>query len=240
MGELRMQDSGSSGDKVLGRFSEPTHRVLDLAREEAERCGHRYLGPEHVLLGMLAEGQNGAARALRAAGVELTAARAALARLAERGAVPAPRPSDAELLGALGINLDAIRRDTEQAFGFRAVGEATWRVTRRRSWRGRRVVWTPLCGPPFLAKHAVQLASEQAQALGHGEVQPEHLLLGVLEDARQPADAPRGSRRHRQIIAHVGLPDGYRGGAGLLLAALGVDLDRLRDAVAVELGGIRP
>jgi ATP-dependent Clp protease ATP-binding subunit ClpA len=235
-----MRDSGSSGDKVFGRFSEPAHRVLDLAREEAERFGHRYLGPEHVLLGVLAEGQSRAAEVLRAAGVDLAAARVALARLAERGVVPSPRPSDAELLGALGIDLDAVRRDTEQAFGFRAVGEATWRVTRQRSWWGRRVVWTPLCGPPFLAKHAVQLASEQAHALGHSEVQPEHLLLGVLEDARQPADTTRGSRRHRRIIAHVGLPDGYRGGAGLLLATLGVDLDRLRDAVAAELGGIRP
>jgi hypothetical protein len=101
------------------------------------------------------------------------------------------------------------------------------------------VVWTPLCGPPFVAKRAVQLASEQAQTLGHLEVRPEHLLLGVLEDARQPADMMRGSRRHRQIIAHVGLPDGYQGAAGLLLAALEVDADRLREAVTAELGGIQ-
>ena len=70
-------------------------------------------------------------------------------------------------------------------------------------------------------------------------VRPEHLLLGVLEDARQPLDLVRGSRRHRQVTAHVGLPDGYQGAAGLLLAALGVDLDRLREVVAAELGGIR-
>jgi ATP-dependent Clp protease ATP-binding subunit ClpC len=56
-----MRDSGSSVGKVFGRFSEPAHRILDLAREEAERCGHRYLGSEHVLLGMLAEGQSRAA-----------------------------------------------------------------------------------------------------------------------------------------------------------------------------------
>jgi hypothetical protein len=124
-------------------------------------------------------------------------------------------------------------------FGFQAVGEATWRVTRRRRWRGARVVWTPLCGPPFVAKRAVQLASEQAQALDRGEVTAEHLLLGVLEDARQPADKGRVSRRHRQIIAHVGLPDGYRGAAGRLLEALGVDLDQLRDAVTGQLGGIQ-
>jgi ATP-dependent Clp protease ATP-binding subunit ClpA len=220
-----MNGSESGGDKVFGRFTEPAHRVLDLAREEAERCGHRYLGPEHVLLGVLAE--------------EMAATRAALARLADQGVVPAPRPGDAELLGALGIDLDAVRRDTEQSFGFRAVGEATWRVTRRRRWRGRRVVWTPLCGPPFFAKRAVQLASEQARALAHGEVRPDHLLLGVLEDARQPSDTAQGSRRHRRILAHVRLPEGYRGAAGFLLAALGVDLDRLQEAVLVELGGVQ-
>jgi ATP-dependent Clp protease ATP-binding subunit ClpA len=201
-----MNDSGSGGGKVFGRFTEPAHQVLDLARAEAERAGHRYLGPEHLLLGMLAEGNSRAAQLLRTAGVELAAARAALAHLADRGVVPAPRPSDGELLDSLGIDLDSVRHQTEQRFGFQAVGEATWRVTRRRWWRGSRVVWTPLCGPPFLAKRALQLASQQAQALGHGEVRPEHLLLGVLEDARQPADQERVSRRHRQIIATPASP----------------------------------
>jgi ATP-dependent Clp protease ATP-binding subunit ClpA len=234
-----MDRSGSGDGKVFGRFTEQAHRALDLAREEAERCDHRYLGPEHVLLGVLAEGQSGAARVLQTRGVDLAAARVALVRLAGQGVVPAPRPSDAELLGTLGIDLEIVRRDTEQTFGFQAVGEATWRVTRRGSWWGRRVVWTPLCGPPLVAKRALQLASEQAQALGHGEVHPEHLLLGVLEDASQPADTVRMSRRHRQITAHVGLPDGYRGAARPLLGSLGVDLDQLRAAVAAELGGVQ-
>lgn len=234
-----MEGSGSGGGKLFGRFTDQAHRVLDRAREEAERAGHRYLGPEHVLLGLLAEDQSEAAQVLGARGVDLAAARAALARLAGQGVVPAPRPSDAELLGMLGIDLKAVRQETEQAFGFQAVGEATWRVTRRRRWRRARVVWTPLCGPPFLAKRALQLASEQAQALGHREVTAEHLLLGVLEDARQPADRRRVSRRHRRIIAHVGLPDDYRGAAGPLLRALGVDLEVLRNAVAGQLGGVQ-
>jgi ATP-dependent Clp protease ATP-binding subunit ClpA len=234
-----MDGSGSGGDKVFGRFTEQAHRVLDLARNEAERAGHRYLGPEHVLLGLLAEGHSGAAEVLRARGVDLAATRIALARLADQGVVPPPRPSDAELLGTLGIDLDAVRRDTEQTFGVQVVGAATWRVTRRRGWWGRRVVWTPLCGPPLVAKRALWLASEQAQALGQDQVRPEHLLLGVLEDARRPAELVRGSRRHRQITAHVGLPDGYPGAAGFLLAALGVDLDQLRDAVATEVGGLQ-
>jgi ATP-dependent Clp protease ATP-binding subunit ClpA len=232
-----MDGSGASGAKVFGRFTEPAHQVRDLARAEAERVGHRYLGPEHLLLGLLAEGHSRAAQLLRTAGVELAAARVGLARLADRGVVPAPRPSDGELLDSLGIDLDAIRYQTEQRFGAQTVGEATWRVTRRRWWRGPRVVWTPLCGPPLVAKRALQLASEQAHALGHSEVGPEHLLLGVLEDARQPTDMLKSSRRHRQVIAHVGLPDGYHGAAGPLLAGLEVDLGRLREAVAAELRG---
>jgi ATP-dependent Clp protease ATP-binding subunit ClpA len=224
---------------VFERFTEQAHRVLDLAREEAERCGHRYLGPEHVLLGVLAEGHSGAARVLRAHGLELAAARTGLRRLAGQGVVPGPRPSDAQLLSALGIDLDAIRHNTEQVFGSRAVGEATWRVTRRHPWRASRVVWTPLCGPPFVAKRALQLAGEQAQAFGHDAVGPEHVLLGVLEDAHQPADSTRGPRRHRRITAHVGLPDGYCGAAGPLLRSLGVDLDELRDALTGQLGGVQ-
>ena len=234
-----MDGSGSGGGKEFGRFTEQAHRVLDLAREEAERAGHRYLGPEHVLLGLLAAGQSAAARVLRVHGVDLAAARAALARLRDRGVVAGPRPSDAELLSSMGIDLDIVRYQTERRFGVPAVGEATWRVTHRRWWRGARVVWTPLCGPPLMAKRAVQLASEQAHALGHGEVRPEHLLLGVCEDAQQPADLVRGSRRHRRIIAHVGLPEGYRGAAGPLLAVLGVDLDQVVAAVTAELGGVQ-
>ena len=86
-----MDGSGTGGGKVFGRFTEPAHQVLDLAREEAERAGHRYLGPEHVLLGLLAEDHSRAAQLLRTAGVELGAARAALARLVDRGLVSAPR-----------------------------------------------------------------------------------------------------------------------------------------------------
>jgi Clp amino terminal domain, pathogenicity island component len=222
---------------VFERFTGQAHRVVDLVREEAEGLGHRYLGPEHVLLGILREGASGAARLLRAHGVGLEAARDGLLTLARQGVVPAPQPTDRELLGTLGIDLEAVRRSTELAFGAQALAVATWRVTRRRSWRGTRVVWTPLCGPPFLAKRALQLASQRAGALGHGAVGPWQVLLGVLEDARGPVDRGRVSRRHRRITAYVGLPDGYRGAAGPLLGALGVDLEGLRRAVMAEVGG---
>ena len=101
--------------------SQHADRVLDLAWEEADRFGHRYLGPEHLVLGVLRDGASRASRVLAARGVDLAAARVALGRLADRGVVPRPRPSDAELLGSLGIDLQAVRRNTEQAFGRTAV-----------------------------------------------------------------------------------------------------------------------
>jgi len=215
--------------------SEQVRRVLDLAREQAALLGHCYLGPEHLLLGVLAEGRSGAARVLRAQGVSLEAARAGLRRLAERGVVPGPRPSDAELLGRFGIDLDAIRRDTEQSFGREALGRATREATRRRRGGIGRVPRTPLRGPPCFAWRAQYLASEQAKILGDGEVGPELLLLGVVKDAQTPWPRCMKNRWNRQLHASVGLPAGYRGAAGPLLEALGLDLDGLREALIVDL-----
>jgi ATP-dependent Clp protease ATP-binding subunit ClpA len=92
-------------------------RIVALAREEASRFGHRYLGPEHLPLGMLREGASEAARLLEAHGVGLAAARGQLLALAELGVVPTARPSDRALLGTLGVDLEEIRRTTEQTFG---------------------------------------------------------------------------------------------------------------------------
>jgi ATP-dependent Clp protease ATP-binding subunit ClpA len=211
-------------------------RVLDLAREEAERFGHRYLGPEHLVLGVLRDGGSVASRVLEAHGVDLPAAREALGRLADRGVVPGPRPSDAELLGSLGMDLDAIRRTTEQSFGHRAVGWAIREATRARRRGVGRVPRTPLREPPMLISQVLVHAGEQARALGRGEVGPELLLLGVVKDIRTPWPRCMNNRWRRQLYASVGLPKGYRGAAGPLLQAFGVDLDQLGGALLAELG----
>jgi hypothetical protein len=220
---------------MADRFSGPVGRIIDLARAEAERFGHRYVGPEHLLLGLLGDGDSRAAQALRAHGVDLAAARAALERLAERGMVPGPGPSDAELLGTLGIDLEQIRRTAEQAFGVQAVKHAIGEAVRARRGGVGRVPRTPLEGPAVLTTQATWLASRQASALGYGAVGPELLLLGVLADVRTPWPRCMSNPWVRQLLAAVGLPEGYRGAAGALLEALGVDLDELRDAVSAEL-----
>jgi ATP-dependent Clp protease ATP-binding subunit ClpA len=220
-------------------LDEQTRRILELARDEADRFGHRYLGPEHVVLGMLRDPTGGAARLLRARGVDLDAARAALSRLAERGIVPAPRPSDAELLGMLGIDLETVRRNAEQAFGAMALGRAIREATRARRGGVGRVPRTPLRGPPAFTVQALYHAGEHAKAEGRGQVNAELLLLGVVTDARSPWPRCMSNRWNRQLRASVGLPAGYQGAAGPLLMALGVDLDELRDALAFELAGVR-
>jgi hypothetical protein len=219
--------------------SERARRVLELARAEAEGFGHRYLGPEHLVLGVLRDGDSGASRVLRSFGVDLVTARLALRRLANRGAVPGPRPSDAELLGSLGIDLEAIRRSTEQAFGGKALGWAVREATRARRGGVGRVPRTPLRDPPMLIGQVLYHAGAQAEALGLEVIGPELLLWGVVTDIRTPRPRCMNNRWRRQLHASVGLPRGYRGAAGPLLAALEVDLDRLRDAALVELGGVR-
>jgi Clp amino terminal domain, pathogenicity island component len=220
--------------------SEPARRVIELAREEAARFGHRYVGPEHLVLGVLRDGGSGAARVLRARGVDLPAARATLGRLADRGVVPGPRPSDAELLGSLGIDLEAVRRSTEQSFGRKALGWAIREATRARRGGVGRVPRTPLCDPPVLATQATYLASEQARALGIGVIGPELLLLGVVKDIQTPWPRCMNNPWVRQLHASVGLPEGYRGAAGSLLGMLAIDLDELAAALVAELGATVP
>ena len=216
--------------------SEQARRVLELARAEAEGFGHRYLGPEHLVLGVLRDGSSGASRVLEAFGVTLESARAELRRLADRGVVPGPRPSDAELLGSLGIDLDAIRRTTEQRFGGKALGWAIREATRARRRGVGRVPRTPLRDPPMLIGQVLYHAGEQARALGAGEVGPELLLWGVVTDIQTPWPRCMNNRWRRQLHASVGLPKGYRGAAGPLLAAFGVDLDELAAALLAQLG----
>jgi len=60
---------------VLRRFTVSSCRVLLLAESEALRLGTTTVGPEHLLLGLLAEGEGAAAVALGAMGIDLVTAR---------------------------------------------------------------------------------------------------------------------------------------------------------------------
>ena len=67
---------------------EVTENVLLLAREEARRFNHPYVGAEHLVLAMIAEGQGTAARAIGATGITLDAFRERVESAVGHGSVP--------------------------------------------------------------------------------------------------------------------------------------------------------
>lgn len=70
---------------MFERFDEGARRSVALAQHEARALGHDYIGTEHVLLGMLAEGKSVAAAALTEVGVSADAARAEVGQVVGRG-----------------------------------------------------------------------------------------------------------------------------------------------------------
>jgi ATP-dependent Clp protease ATP-binding subunit ClpC len=70
---------------MFERFTDQARRVVVLAQEEARLLGHGYIGTEHVLLGLLAEGDGLAAQALAALEVSLDAAREQVAEIIGKG-----------------------------------------------------------------------------------------------------------------------------------------------------------
>ena len=68
---------GSSGGP-FERFNDRTKKVLAYAQEEALRFKHNYIGTEHLLLGLVREGESVAANVLNSLGVELSKVRTAV------------------------------------------------------------------------------------------------------------------------------------------------------------------
>jgi len=67
------------------KFTERARKVLTLAQEEAQRFNHNYIGTEHVLLGLVREGEGIAAKVLSNLGVELSKVRSAVEFIIGRG-----------------------------------------------------------------------------------------------------------------------------------------------------------
>jgi ATP-dependent Clp protease ATP-binding subunit ClpA len=70
---------------ALTRFTDRARRVVVLAQDEARELGHGSVRPEHLLLGLLAEGQGAAAQALESLGISLEEARDRVEEIAGPG-----------------------------------------------------------------------------------------------------------------------------------------------------------
>jgi ATP-dependent Clp protease ATP-binding subunit ClpC len=148
---------------MFNRFTERARKVILLAKEEAKRFNHDYIGTEHILLGLVREGEGVAA-----------------AVLASFGLVP-----------------DKIRLEVEKLV---QPGPST-------------VISGDLPFTPK-AKKVIELAMDEARALGHNYIGTEHLLLGLIKEGE--------------------------GVASQVLMNLGLELDKVREEVMNLLGSEIP
>jgi hypothetical protein len=70
---------------MFERFSDRARRVVVLAQEEARMLNHNYIGTEHILLGLIHEGEGVAARALESLGISLEAVRQQIEEIIGQG-----------------------------------------------------------------------------------------------------------------------------------------------------------
>ena len=88
---VNLKDSRIEVEKIIGRgsgfvaveipFTPRAKRVLELSLEEARQLGHNYIGTEHLLLGLIREGEGVAARVLENLSVDLTKVRTQVIRM---------------------------------------------------------------------------------------------------------------------------------------------------------------
>ncbi len=88
---VNLKDARVEVEKIIGRgsgfvaveipFTPRAKRVLELSWDEARQLGHNYIGTEHLLLGLIREGEGVAARVLENLGVDLTKVRSHVIRL---------------------------------------------------------------------------------------------------------------------------------------------------------------
>jgi ATP-dependent Clp protease ATP-binding subunit ClpC len=70
---------------MFERFTDYARRTVVLAQEEARRLGHSHIGTEHLLLGLIDEGDGSAAKTLESLGVSLAAIREQVMEIIGRG-----------------------------------------------------------------------------------------------------------------------------------------------------------
>src|SRR5699024_4944857 len=82
--ELEADKIQEEVEKLIGTGEQPTKsihytprakKVVELSQDEARKLGHSYVGTEHILLGLIREGEGVAARVLNNLGVSLNKAR---------------------------------------------------------------------------------------------------------------------------------------------------------------------
>ncbi len=186
---VNLKDARVEVEKIIGRgsgfvaveipFTPRAKRVLELSLEEARQLGHNYIGTEHLLLGLIREGEGVAARVLENLGVDLAKVRTQVIRMLGESAEVASGGGSGKgstktpTLDEFGSNL------TQQAADGKldpVVGRQN-EIERVIQILGRRTKNNPvLIGEPGVGKTAI--AEGLAQRINSGDI-PD-----ILEDKR--------------------------------------------------------
>ena len=186
---VNLKDARVEVEKIIGRgsgfvaveipFTPRAKRVLELSLEEARQLGHNYIGTEHLLLGLIREGEGVAARVLENLGVDLAKVRTQVIRMlgetAEVGAGGGggKGSNKTPTLDEFGTNLTHLAADGKLD---PVVGRQN-EIERVIQILGRRTKNNPvLIGEPGVGKTAI--AEGLAQRINSGDV-PD-----ILEDKR--------------------------------------------------------
>ena len=70
---------------MFDRFTDRAKKVMNFARQEAQRFNHEYLGTEHILLGLIKEGEGVAAHVLKNMGIDMTKIRMEIEKIVKTG-----------------------------------------------------------------------------------------------------------------------------------------------------------
>ncbi|AXK31337.1 Clp protease [Streptomyces armeniacus] len=181
---------------MFERFSKQARQTVISAQEEARTLHHARVGTEHLLLAVLRRPEEPGAATLVRLGVTVDSCRAAVSGVVAQD-TDTLGPEDAEALKAFGIDLDEIRRRTEETFGPGALDgpgprtgpgpQKPWPLSALSRRRNPRSDGTESRAPeqghiPFAprAKKALELSLREAIALKDRQIGVEHVVLALL------------------------------------------------------------
>lgn len=160
---------------MFERFTAQARQAVVDAQQEALHLRHEHIGTEHLLLALLGNPDIVAGQVLSGTGLTRQRAVEALVRHLGGGEL------DEDALGALGIDLDAVRERVEATFGPGALDEDA----RKRRGGGRKLRFHV----PFTsrAKKTLELSLREAIRLKHDSIRDGHVLLGMLREEQGKA-----------------------------------------------------